>query len=117
MAPKDVQWLSNALGLKQKFSSVRSVGISQAQLSWRKGADMGFRGDLAVQNGPEISLDVLRYSHGIKINHLAIRDDLSDASIRLDVKGRAIDVTFSGRLSEKTLDTIFTQFQTIGMGG
>jgi len=42
---------------------------------------------------------------------LAIRDNLSDASIGLDVKGRVIDLTFSGRLSEKTLDTIFTQFQ------
>jgi hypothetical protein len=40
-----------------------------------------------------------------------IRDDLSDATIGLDVKGRAIDLTFSGRLSEKTLDTIFTQFK------
>ena len=111
VTPKDVQWLSEALGLGSKFQLRSPVGISQAQLSWRKGAEVSLRGDLAVENGPEISLDVLRHSHGIKINNLVIRDDLSDASIGLDVKGRVIDLTFSGRLSEKTLDTIFTQFQ------
>jgi hypothetical protein len=112
VTPKDVQWLSNALGLGSKVQLRSPVGISQAQLSWRKGADVGLRGDLAVENGPEISFDVLRHFHGVKINHLVIRDDLSDATIGLDVKGRAIDLTFSGRLSEKTLDTIFTQFQS-----
>jgi hypothetical protein len=111
VTPNDVQWLSDALGLKSNVQLRSSVGISKAQLSWRKGADVGLRGEFAVENGPEISLDVLRHSHGIKINHLAIRDDISDASFRLDVKGRAIDLAFSGRLSEKTLDTIFTQFQ------
>jgi hypothetical protein len=73
---------------------------------------VGVRGDFAVQNGPEISLDILRHSNGIKINHLAIHDGLSDASIGLAVKGRAIDLTFSGRLYEKTLGRIFSQFQS-----
>ena len=112
VTPKDVQWLSNALNLDPKVQLRSPVGISQAQLSWRKGADVGLRGDLAVENGPEISFDVLRHSHGVKINHLVIRDAISDANMGLDVKGRAIDLTFSGRLSEKTLDTIFTQFQS-----
>jgi len=109
---KDVQWLSHTLGLESKLQLRSPVRISQAQWSWRKGADAGFRGDLAVENGPEISLDVLRHSRGIKINHLVIHDNLSDASIGLDVKGRAIDLTFSGRLSEKTLDAILTEFQS-----
>jgi hypothetical protein len=112
VTPKDVQWLSDTLGLEPKVQLRSSVGISRVELSWRKGADVGLRGDLAVQNGPEISLDVLRHSNGIKINRLVIRDGLSDASIGLDVKGRAIDLTFSGRLSEKTIGTIFTQFQS-----
>jgi hypothetical protein len=111
VTPKYVQWLSDALGLGSRFQLRSPVVISQAQLSWRKGADVALRSDLAVENGPAISLDVLRHSHGIKINNLLIRDDLSNASIKLDVKGRVIDLTFSGRLSEKTLDTIFTQFQ------
>jgi hypothetical protein len=111
VTPKDVQWVSDTLGLGSKFQLRSPVGILQAHFSWRKGADVALRGDLAVENGPAISLDLLRHSQGIKINNLVIRDDLSDASIGLDVKGRVIDLTFSGRLSEKTLDTIFTQFQ------
>jgi len=112
VTPKYVQWLSNALGLGSRFQLRSPVVISQAQLSWRKGADVALRSDLAVENGPAISLDVLRHSNGIKINSLVIRDGLSDASIGLDVKGRAIDLRFSGRLSEKTMGTIFTQFQS-----
>jgi AsmA-like C-terminal region len=112
VTPKDVQWLSDTLGLEPKVQLRSSVGISRLELSWRKGADVSLRGDFAVQNGPEISLDVLRHSNGLKINNLVIRDSLSDASIKLDVKGRAIDLTFSGRLSEKTIGTVFTQFQS-----
>ncbi len=112
VTPKDVQWLSNALNLEPKVQLRSSIGISQAQLSWRKGADVGLKGDLAVENGPEISLDVLRSPHGIRINNLVIRDDLSDASIKLDMKGRAIDLTFSGRLSGKTIGTILTPFRS-----
>ncbi len=112
VTPKDAQWLADTLGLGSKVQLRSPVGILQAQLSWRKGADLGLRGDLAVENGPAVSLDVLRHSHGVKINHLVIHDDLSDATIGLDVKGRVIDLTFSGRLSEKTLDTIFTEFES-----
>ena len=112
VTPKDVQWLSDTLGLEPKVQLRSPVGVSRLELSWRKGADVGLRGDLAVQNGPEISLDLLRHSNGIKINRLVIRDGLYDASIGLDVKGRAIDLTFSGRLSEKTIGTIFTQSQS-----
>jgi hypothetical protein len=112
VTPKYVQWLSDALGLGSRFQLRSPIVISQAQLSWRKGADVGLRSDLAVENGPAISLDVLRHSQGIKINSLAIRDNLSDASIGLDVKGRAIDLAFSGRLYEKTLGRIFSQFQS-----
>ncbi len=111
VTPRDIQWLSNTLGLEPKVQLRSPAGISKAQLSWRKGGDIGLRGNLAVENGPAISLNVLRHSHGIRIDHLVIRDDQSDASIGLDVKGRVIDLTFSGRLSEKTLDTIFTQFK------
>jgi hypothetical protein len=112
VTPRDVQWLSKTLGLDPKVQLRSPVGISRLELSWRKGGDAGLRGDLAVQNGPEISVDVLRHSHGIKINRLAIRDGLSDASIKLDVKGRAIDLAFSGRLSEKTIGATLTQFQS-----
>ena len=112
VTPKDVQWLSNTLGLESKVELRSPVGISRLDLSYRKGSDIGLRGDFAVQNGPEISLDLLRHSNGIKINNLVIRDDISDASIKLDVKGRAIDISFSGRLSEKTIGTILTQFQS-----
>jgi len=111
VTPKDVQWLSDTLGLGSKFQLRSPVGIAQAQLSWRKGADVSFKGNLAVENGPAISLDVLHHSDEIKINNLVIRDNLSDASIGIDVKRRLIDLTFLGRLSEKTLDTILTQFQ------
>jgi hypothetical protein len=111
VTPKDVQWLSDFLAMERSIQVRSPIRVSKAHLSWRKGAETTFKGDLAMLNGPEISLDVLRHSYGVKINHLVIRDDLSDASIGLDVKGRVIDLTFSGRLSEKTLDTIFTQFQ------
>jgi hypothetical protein len=111
VTPEYVQWLSDAVGLGSRFQLRSPVVISQAQLSWRKGADVALRSDLAVENGPSISLDLLRHSQGIKINNLAIRDNLSDASIGLDIKGRVIDLTFSGRLSEKTVDTVLTQFK------
>jgi hypothetical protein len=111
VTPKDVQWLSNALGLGPKVQLRSPVGISQAQLSWRKDADVDLRGDFAVENGPRISLDILRKTDRLKVEKLRIRDGASQADITLDLHGRALGVTFSGELSEKTMDRIFEGYQ------
>jgi hypothetical protein len=110
VTPKDLQWVSEALGVKRDIEVRSPIQISKANLNWQRGVDITLKVELAVSNGPKISLDVFRNPQELKINHLVVHDNISDASIGLDVKGQAIDLTFSGSLSERTLDNIFSGY-------
>ena len=114
VTPKDVQWLSDFLAMERSIQVRSPIRVSKAHLSWRKGAETTFKGDLAMLNGPEISLDVFRNSKELRINNLVIHDEISHAAIGLDLKGQRIGLAFSGDLSERTLDKIFSGYQFQG---
>jgi len=114
VTPKDVQWLSDFLAMEHSIQVRSPIRVSKAHLSWRKGAETTFKGDLAMLNGPEISLDVFRNSQELRINNLVIHDEISHAAIGLDLKGQRIGLAFSGDLSERTLDKIFSGYQFQG---
>jgi hypothetical protein len=114
VTPKDVQWLSDFLAMEHSIQVRSPIRVSKAHLSWRKGAETTFKGDLAMLNGPEISLDVFQNSQELRINNLVIHDEISHAAIGLDLKGQRIGLAFSGDLSERTLDKIFSGYQFQG---
>lgn len=114
VTPKDVQWLSDFLAMEHSIQVRSPIRVSKAHLSWRKGAETTFKGDLAMLNGPEISLDVFQNFQELRINNLVIHDEISHAAIGLDLKGRRIGLAFSGDLSERTLDKIFSGYQFQG---
>ena len=111
VTPKDIQWFSDSLGMERRFQVRSPIQISKAHLSWRKSGEITFKGILAMLNGPEISLDVSRNPQELKINNLVIHDEISHATIGLDLKGKMIGLTFSGHLSERTIDKIFSGYQ------
>jgi hypothetical protein len=107
MTPKDIHQLSNLFGLKSKIPVRSPLSISEGHLSWTKAGDRSFKGNIAVKEGPQISLDVFQGTDRLKVNRLRINDGPSQADMTFDFQGRMLGVTFSGELSERTLDRIF----------
>jgi hypothetical protein len=111
VTPKDIRWLSELLGVKRNIEVRSPIQISKANLNWQKGIDITLRLELAMSNGPKISLDVYRNPKELKIHHLVVHGEISYAAIGLNLKGQEIGLTFSGSLSERTLDNIFSGYQ------
>jgi AsmA-like C-terminal region len=110
VTPKDIQWLSEVLGVKRNIEVRSPIQISNANLNWQKGVDVTLKVELAMSNGPKISLDVFRNPQELRINHLVVHEEISYAAIGLNLKGQVMELTFSGSLSERTLDNIFSGY-------
>jgi hypothetical protein len=107
MTPKDIHQLSHLFGLQSKIPVRSPLSISEGHLSWMKAGDTSFKGNIAVKEGPHISLDILQGTDRLKVNRLRINDGPSRADMTFDFQGRKLGVTFSGELRERTLDKIF----------
>jgi hypothetical protein len=110
VTPKDIEWLLDSLHLERGIHLRSPLRISEGHLSWHKGGDISFKGDMAVKDGPQVSIDILEKKDQLRINKLLIQDEASQAEIGLDLQQRALGISFSGRLSERTLDKIFTGY-------
>lgn len=111
MTPKDIHQLSNLFGLKRKIPVRSPLSISEGHLSWTKAGDTSFKGNIAVKEGPQIFLDVFQGTDRLKVNRLRINDGPSQVDMTFELQGRMLGVTFSGELSERTLDRIFEGYQ------
>jgi len=111
MTPKDIGQLSNLLGVKTKIPIRSPLSISEGHLSWKKGGDTSFKGNIAVKEGPQISLDVFQGTDRLKVNRLRVNDGPSQVDMTFELQGRMLGVTFSGQLLERTLDKIFEGYQ------
>jgi hypothetical protein len=111
MTSEDIHQFSNLMGLKSGIFIRSALSISEGHLSWTKAGSISFKGDIAVKEGPQISLDILRETDRLKVNKLRINDAASQADMTFDFQGRTLGVTFSGELSERTLDRIFVGYQ------
>jgi len=106
-----MKWLSDLLRLKLRTNVCFPLSISEGHLSWRKGDDTSFKGNIAVKEGPQISLDVFQGTDRLKVNRLRINDGPSQVDMTFELQGRMLEVTFSGEFSERTLDRIFEGYQ------
>jgi hypothetical protein len=57
-------------------------------------------------------VDMLQSPDQLKVNQLLIRDEVTQAAVSLDLRGRAIGMSFSGSFFEKTLEKIFVGYQS-----
>jgi len=111
VTPQEIHWLLNALKVKREIPIRSSLSLSKAHLSWRRKGETSFRGDVIVEKGPKIYLNLIQKSGQLKVDPLTLRDETSNCSIALDLKEGLLKVEFSGELSEQTLDKIFSGYQ------
>jgi hypothetical protein len=111
MTSENIHQFSSFLDVKSGIFIRSALSVSEGHLSWKKGGSISFKGDVAVKEGPLISLDILRETDRLRVDKLRVKDTASEADMTFDFQGRTLGVTFSGELSEKTLDKIFSGYQ------
>jgi len=108
VTPKDVEWVSGLLHIRHIIRMRAPFSVSAGHLSWQNGEYTSLMGDLALEDGPQISFEAIQNSRQLKVNRFHIRDEVSKADLTLDLQGRRLGFTFSGSLSQATLAKIFS---------
>ncbi len=112
MRREATQWVSEAIGLPPEYHIRPPVSISQGHLVWDRGTRRtSFVGDLIVQNGPRLSLDILRNPEELIIKKLLVQDADSHASLKLDLKHKDLNLEFAGPLAKATMDKLLVKNQ------
>jgi hypothetical protein len=111
VGPEATQWVSNAIRLPHELRVRTPFSISKGHLLWDKNAETLFSGNVALKDGPHVSIDIAWNPEELLINNVLIQDDQSRASLALNLKKKEFDLNFSGNLNKETLDQLLTRNQ------
>ncbi len=104
-----INWVSNLLHVPNEFKIRSPVSLSDARLIWEKGVKTCFMGDLLLQDGPQISVDIFKKPESFVLKNLDVRDEDSWASTKLTLGRDAFSVSFTGNISETTIHKVFVR--------
>ncbi len=106
MGPETIKWLSDAAELPPEFIPRSPLSISRGRLAWEETAGLSFGGDLAVKDGPVLSLDLLHAPDALGIRKLSIRHKESNAAMTVAVENGETALTFQGALAADAMDAL-----------
>ncbi|MBW1788125.1 MAG: AsmA-like C-terminal domain-containing protein [Deltaproteobacteria bacterium] len=82
------------------------VSVSDGRIQWRKGNQTSVAGNFTIADGPVVAVDLHHTPERLNIRKLHVRDEASDAVMRLDLKGREAVFEFKGHFEKSTADLI-----------
>ena len=104
-----MQWVSNLIEVPPKLRVRAPLSISQAHVGWNKSGTNSFSADLAIKDGPKVSIDMHLNPEELRINNALIEDRESRASFALKLKESELHLDFKGHLDKATLDKVFIE--------
>jgi hypothetical protein len=100
------QWASDLFHLPSEIKLRSPLSLTKARLEWQKSGRIDFSGDLTVKEGPRVIVDVIKTPSEVSVSNLLIKDDMSDVSLVFDLKNRQFDLSFVGKLSSASVDSL-----------
>jgi AsmA-like C-terminal region len=104
------QWLSRNVELPEELKLRSPLKIAAGRLAWRSGGDISFRGQMTVADGPLITLDAVKHPQAVTLKNLTIDDGQRHARLTLQFTTDNLDLSFSGELTQQTIDKVFAAF-------
>ncbi|UCD89505.1 MAG: AsmA-like C-terminal domain-containing protein, partial [Desulfobacterales bacterium] len=104
-----IQWISGVVDLPSAFNLASPLSISEANLTRNRGKETAFSGNFAMQEGLNISTEILLNAQQVLIKKLSIQDETSSAAFSLIADKRGLDLSFIGNLDKTTLDHIIKE--------
>ncbi len=108
LGPQSVQSISSLLKLPS-WIKFRPVTLSRSHLRWHTRGETTFSGNLAIQDGLKISVDILKNPTKLVIDKLSIRDKSSRATMGISLYNEILTFSFKGNLHKATLDQLVTE--------
>ena len=120
-----VAWLKDTLELadaaetpateapaKTEGYAVRTpLTFSGARILWQPDSTTSFKGEVSIETGPNLALDVDYLSKKLQVKQLTIKDQYSDATVAFVHDQAEFNLNFTGTLHHKTLESLFIDQQ------
>jgi hypothetical protein len=107
LGPEATRWVSTLINLPSELAVRSPLSVSEAHLTWNSAGRVSLEGNLTVQEGPSISLDIFRNPEELTIKKLQVNDEESNAFLSLTLKEREFGLNFTGNLTQRTTDKFF----------
>jgi hypothetical protein len=107
LKPESIRWLSDLVDLPPELKIRSPLSIAQAHLIWNRDMSTSVKGDLVVNHGPKVSVNVLKKPQELMVKNVQVEDDDSQASLQLNVKEKEFGLKFAGHLSATTRGRLF----------
>jgi len=108
------EWLSRYVELPEELHLRSPLRIAAERLTWRDGGNISFLGQATVAGGPQLSLELMKQPHALALEHLVIDDGGRRARMTFQLAKEHLDLSFSGELTQRTIDKIFVAFPMKG---
>ena len=108
------EWLSRYVELPEELNLRSPLRIAAERLAWSEGGDISFLGQATVADGPQLSLELVKQPHALALEHLMIDDGDLRARMAFRLAKDHLDLSFSGELTQQTIDKVFAAFPVRG---
>ncbi|HVY07983.1 MAG TPA: AsmA-like C-terminal region-containing protein, partial [Burkholderiales bacterium] len=97
-----VDWVWQRFGLPERLKPATPLRATVQRVRWEE-AGLDLAANLKAGAGPQVGIELGFKDRDLQIRKLAIKDAASDATARIAVRGRQVDVAFSGVLASNSL--------------
>jgi uncharacterized protein involved in outer membrane biogenesis len=115
MGKDSVAWLRDSLETPETYSLRTPLLFSGTKIVWRPDSATTIKGDMSVDKGPKLTLDIDYRPEQLQVNQLDVKDQHSDAKITLAYGQDELNLNFTGTLQHETLEALFVD-QHFGKG-
>jgi hypothetical protein len=89
--------------------------LTETKILWRPDSTTSFSGNVSVEKGPSLYLDVDYLTDQLQVKQLTVKDQHSDAEVAFVHGPDELNLNFTGTLKHETLDALFVD-QSFGNG-
>ena len=107
VGPDALRWIWAAARMPPELIPHAPVSVSSGHLVLDMSGTFSIAGTYTLPEGLVLSGEFIKPRDGFVLQHLAVRDDESLATIDLQVKEKVLDVGFSGHLARATVSRLF----------
>jgi hypothetical protein len=107
VGPATVQWIRTLTTLPTEMTLHAPLTLARGRVVWRHDGVLRLEGETTVPDGPTLTFDLSSAPDRINLKSLTIKDAESNASLALTLMTHRLDLSFSGHLSQTTLNNLF----------
>jgi hypothetical protein len=102
-----VAWLRENLEVPAGYNLRTPLTFSNAELTWQSESSATFKGSVAIEKGPQLTLDVNYQPEQLSVNSLIIKDKYSNVELAYGRGQQGLNLKFRGTLQNASLEALF----------